>query len=438
MLDEKTYTRKRYIHFDKSISIRKIESYVCNPMKIAKHSFLPFIHYVISFEKRIDIDLISEKKRPVKKKDREIMYAGHRDNYIYKYYANILNEEYNNVCKELALDDCITAYRNNKDKKSNVDYAAEVIDKIIHFQDAYIIVGDFTKFFDSLDHEILKEQLKIILGVQWLSKDWFNVLRSITKFGFYEKALLEKEIGTDKYLRSINKRAYFQNLKEFRRFQKKNKTNYNTKKYGIPQGTAISAVLSNVYALSFDKEVKKIADDNDGIYRRYSDDFILVLPKKRVVNENQLNVLIDQIEQQAKDNKIELQTDKTRVFDFEKGTLKSLDSEKTNTLNYLGFIFDGETVKMRGKSTYKFYRKAYKLIRKANWVKEKKQLSKIPYRKRIYKLYTDLGNNNLISYAERAQHTFDLISPNSQNLIIKQLKNRKRKIEKKINMKIHT
>ncbi|WP_270993677.1 hypothetical protein [Listeria seeligeri] len=67
----------------------------------------------------------------------------------------------------------------------------------------------------------------------------------------------------------------------------------------------------------------------------------------------------------------------------------------------------------------------------------------MPYKKKIYGLCTDLGrdyNNhgNFISYAKRAQEKFDEISPNTNNLIMNQMKNRKKKIEKMLGYKIHT
>jgi len=44
---------------------------------------------------------------------------------------------------------------------------------------------------------------------------------------------------------------------------------------------------------------------------------------------------------------------------------------------------------------------------------------------------------NFISYAKNAQRIFDEVSPNTDNLMLKQIKNRKRKLEKKAGIKIH-
>lgn len=98
---------------------------------------------------------------------------------------------------------------------------------------------------------------------------------------------------------------------------------------------------------------------------------------------------------------------------------------------------------MRGKSPYKFYRKAYKLIRRAKVVQRQKNLTKIPYRKKIYGLYTDLRfkrgkYGNFISYAQRAQRIFDNMCPITENLMMNQIVNHKRKIESKLGVRIHT
>ncbi|MCG7338833.1 hypothetical protein MHZ36_05975 [Staphylococcus sp. ACRSN] len=75
--------------------------------------------------------------------------------------------------------------------------------------------------------------------------------------------------------------------------------------------------------------------------------------------------------------------------------------------------------------------------------KTEKQLETIPYRKSIYRLYTDLGKtkkgrNSFIDYAKKAQTKFDIFSPNTNNLMLKQINNRKKKIERLLGIQIHT
>src|SRR5699024_3718040 len=184
----------------------------------------------------------------------------------------------------------------------------------------------------------------------------------------------------------------------------------------------------------------KISEKYNGIYRRYSDDFVLVIPKKQIdkkVSYEEFKKLAMKVRDVAKNNVIDIQENKTELLEYEQGKIYNLGNPKKNRLDYLGFIFDGKTVKMRGKSPYKFYREAYKLIAKATKVKRRKNLKKIPYRKQLYGLYTDLGlekgtYGNFISYAKRAQKKFDRLSPKTVNLMMNQIKNRKKKIEKRL------
>lgn len=452
MCESKKYKTKKYIHFDHRINIEntrqfeEIESYVANPKDIALHSFLPFIRYTSSTNKYIGEKNPEMKNRPVKTKNRDIMYAGHLDNFIYKYYADdILNKKYNHIISN-SIDDCVTAYRNNKNGKSNIDFAAEIINEIVNYSEAFILVGDFTSFFDQIDHKILKENLMKVLEVQYLCKDWFNVYKSITKYGYYRKTLLEEKIGTDKQLRKSGKYSYFNHLKEFRAFQREYSTEKNKERFGIPQGSAISAVFANVYAINFDLIMKEIADRYSGLYRRYSDDFILVLPQKQKqfkLTVKDFESIEAEVRKIAGENKIELQAEKTGLFKYCNFEIVSLQEQKTSHIDYLGFVFDGKIVKMRGKSPYKFYRKAYQIIDKAKKVKGKRSLKKLPYRKKIFSLYTDLGIHsgdygNFISYAKRAQKKFDEISPRTENMMLRQIKNRKKKIEKRMGIRIHS
>jgi len=443
MLDRERYRTKKYLHFDHRVKIENAESYVTNPSKIEKHSFLPLIHYVSSFEKNIGVKNPDYDNRPVKPKNRDIMYAGHWDNFIYKYYSEKLNDSYNEYLINVNLNDCITAYRNNMIGKSNIDFAAEIINQIVDYGGAYILVGDFTSYFDKIDHLLLKESLKKVLNVPRLKKDWFNIFRSVTKYGYYEKDFLTKMIGSDKELKVQKKRSYFNQISDFRIFQKKHSTEKNKKTYGIPQGTAISAVFANIYALNFDLELKKIADNYSGIYRRYSDDFVLIMPRKSINNDQEIWNIEKHIRRLASECEIIIQEDKTGLYSYKSQEVIKLDNSKVKRLDYLGFIFDGKTVKMRGKSPYKFYRKAKQLTELAQSRKEDKQLNYLPYRKSIYGLYTDLGTSrgefgNFISYAKRAQRKFDELSPLTKNMMMKQIRNRKKKLEKMLGVKIHT
>src|SRR5690625_203535 len=200
MLEHKKYKTKRYTHFDYRINISKVESYVTNPNRIAKHGFLPLIHYTSKFERYMQYTNSELNDRPFQSKERDIMYAGHLDNYIYKYYAEKLNCKYNCYTRNNKIDECSIAYRDNKNGQSNIDFAAEVINKIVNYNEAYIMIGDFTGFFNNIDHKKLKNGLLKVLNVNRLSNDWYNVYKSIIKYGYYRKTfIIEQLIKENKF-----------------------------------------------------------------------------------------------------------------------------------------------------------------------------------------------------------------------------------------------
>lgn len=433
--DKNKYRTKNYTHIDKKINFSKVESYICNPEMVAKHSFLPLIHYVTEIPKYERNK--NNEYRFKQFKLRDIRYAGHLDSFIYKYYADHLNKCYNLYCEGNHIDACSTAYRDNKEGKSNIDFAAEIISVINEFDSSYIIVGDFKSFFDQLDHKLIKLRMKEVLNIQTLSEDWFNVYKSLTKYGSIEKETLEhlqnnqnKRIKLQSYFSSVQEFRMMKNKKEFEIFANKDSA-------GIPQGTPISAVVANVYSIGFDKSMQMLANSYEGIYRRYSDDFILVLPTKKG-KDIDIRTIYRKIQEYANYNKLELETNKSNIYRCIDGKVWEVGTNKLSKIDYLGFVFDGKIAKMRDKSISKFYKKAYKLIKHAKNVKEDKNLVSLPYRRSIYGLYTDMGKkSNFISYAKRAQELFDKLSPNTDNQIMEQIENRKTNIEKRLGYRIH-
>ena len=83
------------------------------------------------------------------------------------------------------------------------------------------------------------------------------------------------------------------------------------------------------------------------------------------------------------------------------------------------------------------------MIKSAKKIKKEKGLPNLPNRHKIYSLYTDFGRSerypsNFINYVKRSQHIFDRISPSTNNLMLSQLKNRKKKIESALGYRIHS
>ena len=157
-----------------------------------------------------------------------------------------------------------TAYRNCTPGKCNIDFAKEVFEYIIKCESAYIFVGDFSKFFDNLDHRYLKEKIKSVIGKKSLDVADYAIYKNITKFTYVEADDIESDKGMFRRdMRNFDK--YFE-TNDFHMFKKKC-LHKNQKDYQIPQGSSISAVYANVYMIDFDKKINDLITSQKGMYR---------------------------------------------------------------------------------------------------------------------------------------------------------------------------
>lgn len=270
MKKRKVYKVKGYTHFDtRKVEYWKYVNKIRDPKWVERHAFYPFIHYQQEKKKFDGKELII-------KSPRDIRYSAHIDRYIYEYYNNILSKKYNNYAKQMGFNQASIAYRTNLNK-SNIHFSRDVFKYLNRQENAFIIVSDFSSFFDKLDHKYLKERLKELLNVETLSKDFYRVFKSVTNYSYIEYDDILKELGlTHKALTKLRKERLF-DIQEFRKF-KKEKIHTNKEDFGMVQGSAISAVMSNIYMIKFDKLVNDLITSNNGIYRRYSDDIIIIIP----------------------------------------------------------------------------------------------------------------------------------------------------------------
>lgn len=246
---------------------------------VASHAFLPSINFNITFNKYVTIS--NDKTLPIsqrklkKKKVRQIFYAAHKDRFIYKYYGDLLNNAYNQYVKNNGIDDIALAYRNNKPGKNNVDFSYEVFDFLLTQDQAVVISLDFAKFFDHVDHRTLKQNIKKVLGVEELPIDWYKVFKNLTQFTYVNRSdingFLKQKFGVKKLkeLLEMKKLSKIMTPAEFRIFKELHLFK-NKKPYGIPQGSGMSAVCSNVHLIHFDQEIKAWAATHQALYRRYS------------------------------------------------------------------------------------------------------------------------------------------------------------------------
>ncbi len=437
------YKQKKYLHFDKRIDLKHDEHMKANiqdPNWVASYAFLPSIHFKIEFKKYITLK--NENGEKIKKKDkkiREIYYAAHKDGFIYKYYGDLLNYAYNDYVSENGIDNIAVAYRNNKRGKNNIDFAYEVFDFLLKQNQAIVIALDFTSFFDNIDHKSLKQKVKRVLDVEELPKDWYKIYRNITCYSYVERDDIE-EFLLDKYGKKKLKKIrsllpQIMEAAEFRQF-KQGKVQVNKKSFGIPQGSGMSAVCSNVHLIDFDKEVLEWAKQKhpDALYRRYCDDLILVIPTTNATVElleewkNELMIQIGRY----KDDGLIIQEKKTELRLFREKIIYN-EKMEISPLDYLGFGIDKNIIRIREKSLFKYYSRAYK---KAKTSKRIAYATSRPGPKRkLYNLYTHLGHKymgygNFNAYAKKAHILMKELPCKSH--IKKQLKGHWRKIHKRL------
>jgi hypothetical protein len=452
---------KRYPHIGLPLNpndrFKWIEKYVTTPSSIAKHSFLPFIHrtaQVKKFRKEYEpkTGKLNEKflnngkiQRKPSVKKRELFYASHLDSLIFNYYSKILSDKYEEILKssEYNLYDVVNAYRSipinplNKESsnKCNIDFANDVFKNIIDYKEKEfsVIAFDISSFFDNLNHKMLLEIWMEVLHLDKLPPDHFNVYKNITRFSHVDIVdifeefkdriytrkksvkgetleIKKKAVDKIKYLRKQNAIAFCKK-DEFLKLKAKLLQPSKTKKmddgnivkrdFGIPQGSPISSVLANLYLLYFDKTINDFILKHGGLYRRYSDDMIVICPLS--VKENLSELVYSEIEKY----KLKIQPAKTQIFQFERngndlrcGQVFEKSINWNKNLIYLGFEFNGKNVFLKSASISGFYRKMKRTVRRA------KHFSKSPYskysgeifKKRIFKKFSYKGAKRTRKY----------------------------------------
>lgn len=406
----KNLTQATYAHFDRRVKLNEnkvihddVWSYIQNKDNIATHGFYPFIYHEKVVYKYSKANGVTSKTRP-------ICYSGHLDRCIYKYYGHLLNEKYNEYAIKNNINDTAVAYRNNL-KKNNIHYAKQAFD-FIQQGECDIIIGDFTSFFSNLDHKYLKQMLCKVLDVTSLSPDWYAIYKNITRYSTWDLLSILKINGLlndnelelinqpksmllTKKIKQLNKKEILLSKKQFRQYSK-TCIKPNKSGVGIPQGSTISAVLSNVYLIEFDKKIHDYVTNLKGLYLRYSDDFIVIMPKNKDVSFKKCLGFINDCISDTK--KLSIQEEKNKMYHYDGiNTVTSIKSAKEGStldaVDYLGFVFDGKTITLRPKTITKYY---YRMYRKLNFIIDCKGITKygtsISY-KNLYRVYTQKGRN---------------------------------------------
>ena len=400
---------------------------------IAKHPFLPFIK-ILTKTPRLRYQE-NEKMYGLETKIRPIAFASHFDTYVYSYYSFVLTEKYQQYIKSKGFDECVLAYRSDLDGKCNIQFAKEVFDvvkfKIERDRTCTAIALDITGYFDNIDHLILKEKWCKILGLKELPKDQYKVFRTLTKYSYLNKDSILKHFNID--LKKVDNWNSLLDLipdsiagdtfhQKFDLLRKRKLVVTNLPKTdasgvqsfrGIPQGSPMSAVLSNIYLIDFDEKLFNLSKKLNFTYRRYCDDLLIICDPIKAAEINK--IVLAEI---ALYNLV-IQPKKTELIEFREtisGKIRGFNQKKINALNtvinsqneqrfyknlqYLGFEFNGSNIYIRPGSLSRYFRKMKDRIIKSVMMaySDKSKTDKI-LKKQIFERYSHFGKRNFLSYA---------------------------------------
>ena len=410
-------SKKPYAHFDWRTDISQQRAYIADPERVAQHGFYPFIHY----EKRA---LKYSKKKGRKEKKRDICYAAHIDRCIYQYYSFLLNSLYNKRVEKNGTSASAVAYRTDL-HENNIHFSKRAFDFIKAKAPVHVMIGDFTGFFDNLDHVYLKQQWCSLLGVDRLPADHFAVFKNITSYSKVDLTELLRLNGLEdtksgrKKLNGMARVLTPAQLKENRSLIQK-----HTEPYGIPQGSPISGILANIYMLEVDKQINDAVHELGGMYIRYSDDFMIILPDAPEIDAaKELKRVAEMLKQAPR---LTLEPNKTQYFYFENSILTNCGKyfhenadDSSRTINCLGFSFDGHKIRIRSKTVskyyYRMYRKAHNIAKMGGYTPGGKRITC----KNLYNTYSRKGAKknpgNFLTYVDRAAVEYGSNEPIKQD-----------------------
>ena len=430
------FAGRTYRHFDHPLNFKSAQKAV-TPKSVKNHAFRPLISYEMSVRRFKGFN--KDGSSNVSHKDRLICKAAHKDSQIFAWYAHELENKYATLRKELGIDDCVLAYRSGKG--CNIHMANKAFEEVKRRNACSVIAIDISGFFDNIDHKKLKEKWCQVIGNDSLPEDHYKVFKAITRFSRVDQQQCLQALGLEgRDLKKSTKRLCSD--KEFhQKICKRNQEekslvmlnadgknedgSINWRSYGIPQGTPISAVLSNIFMIDFDLKMTAFANEIGGTYWRYSDDILVICPQN--LEERAEQYVTELLQAQGK--KLKINNTKTEVSRFEiTGNNKFICSVRNKDgkwqkgrMQYLGFYFDGVRKMLRHQTIARYQRKMKYAVRNARRTALKFKKDKIRS-KGLYRDLTDIGNRSMPAYAKRAGKAM------SDENITKQLNSHRKKL----------
>lgn len=392
------YRNRRYLHFDSPVGLKRAERLVTDPNAVARHAFYPLISFEITSKKLAKAP--NSHKLVAKGKIRPISYAAHLDSHIYRYYAHLLSVRYEAFLTKNGLTDSILAFRQLG--KNNINFAADAFAEIRRRGNCAAVALDISGFFDNLDHELLKQSWCSLLGVTRLPQDHFSVLRSITKYSRVDRSKLYRALNISAHNPRSGRYRVCTALQFRDVVRRQGLITPHLATSGIPQGTPISAILSNVYMMRFDLSMRQLMHRVGGVYYRYCDDILLIVPHQH------RDSIAGEAQQQINQLKLSIHPSKTERRTFKKYSHGIQEADKP--LQYLGFTFDGQRILIRSAAFARYSQRMKKGVRLAKATMRSRNRKKgargaavkALYKRKLYERYSHFGHQNFLRYGYRA------------------------------------
>nr|WP_245297383.1 reverse transcriptase domain-containing protein [Rhizobium oryziradicis] len=369
---------KKYLHFDRTISEELLASIANDPNLVSRHSFFPLIRFFESWIRFRHGGKRIEKKRPLR-------YAARIDAAIFARYRALLSDFFEAELKLKGLSSVPVAYRRLPracgGNKSSIDIAKEVFDFIRSCDNCIVTVVDIKSYFESLDHGRIRQCWEALIK-QPLPPDHQAVFNAITKYSVvdYDKIMKRLELMVHPAVGSRGERRkrkidllkgkYYKQLcsvEDFRNLVAGGDPNFpsliqkNGFNFGIPQGTPISDLVANFYLMDFDAEVNSWVSEHSGIYMRYSDDIIVVIPQSNSISDFEVKDFL-QTRIRHYGSKLQIQDKKVSISRFSRNGLvqdfsRVFGRASANGLEYLGFQYDGASIQIKNSTLSNAWRK---------------------------------------------------------------------------------
>jgi len=187
------------------------------------------------------------------------------------------------------------AFRAKKDNAKFPPSHHSAIEYILEYKNKYkgkrlwVSECDISKFFDTVNHNIVREKFKDVIKIHNKTNDVKIDNRAILIFNKYLQCY-----DFQKFVFALNddKNYWIEKKRDGGSFEwvkddllKLNcYKNIKRNRIGIPQGGALSGLIANIVLHSIDMEMK--ADEDEKLcYVRFCDDMLLIHPNRKICNE---------------------------------------------------------------------------------------------------------------------------------------------------------